>query len=136
MDAYSQLRQQARAKRDADIRAARNEYEQVLRDLARISRTIAGKNALATPAVDRRLRRRKERGAPFGSLSLTEAAERVLLEVRPLRLTELTIEVQKRGCRADDSPHKVARALRSAFSYHCRRFIRDPSGRWSVAREA
>jgi hypothetical protein len=129
MDPYLQLRQQARAKRDRAIRAARDEYNATLADITKLSRLIRQKR----PAIPQDARTvRSEDGKPFREMTVIEAAEQVLLEGRPLRLTELTLEIQSRGCRAGDDPRAVAHAIHSSFRYHKSRFARDKTMRWSV----
>ena len=65
-------------------------------------------------------------------MSAIQAAEVVLREGEPLRLTELTLEVMARGCRAGDDPRAVAHAIRSAMRYHKCSFMRDKAGRWRL----
>jgi hypothetical protein len=128
MDAYAMLRLQARAKRDRAIRAARADYAHALTEITKLSKAIRQKRPAAIEA--RSVRSGDDK--PFSDMSAIEAAERVLLEGEPLRLTELTLEVQARGCRAGDDPRAVAHAIRSAFRYHHNRFRRDKAGRWGV----
>jgi hypothetical protein len=128
-DAYALLRLQARAKRDKLIRAARNEYTATVAEIAKLAKAIRQKRP--SPPETRLVRSGDDK--PFSDMTAIEAAEAVLLEGEPLRLTELTLEVQARGCRAGDDPRAVAHAIRSAMRYHKCRFVRDKAGRWSVA---
>lgn len=79
----------------------------------------------------RRIRRADDK--PFSDLTAIQAAERVLLDGIPLRLTELTLEVQRRGCRPGDDPRKLAHSIENSMLYHGLRFKRDKAGRWTVA---
>lgn len=128
-DAYALLRLQARAKRDRLIRAARNEYAATVVEIGKLAKAICQRRP--TPPETRLVR--SGDGKPFSDMTAIEAAEAVLLEGEPLRLTELTLEVQARGCRAGDDPHAVAHAIRSAMRYHKCRFVRDKAGRWAIA---
>jgi hypothetical protein len=128
-DAYALLRLQARAKRDRAIRAARSEYTATLAEIAKLAKTIRQKRS--TPSETRMVRSGDNK--PFTDMTAIEAAFTVLLEGEPLRLTELTLEVQARGCRAGDDPRAVAHAIRSAMRYHKCRFVRDKAGRWELA---
>lgn len=127
-DAYALLRLQARAKRDRAIRAARNEYTATLAEITKLAKVIRQKRP--TPPETRLVRSGGNK--PFSEMTAIEAAETVLLEGEPLRLTELTLEVQARGCRSGDDPRAVAHAIRSAMRYHKCRFVRDKAGRWSL----
>jgi len=122
------LRLQARAKRDRAIRAARADYAHTLAEISKLSKAIRQKRPTAMEL--RSVRSGDDR--PFSDMTAIEAAERVLLEGEPLRLTELTLEVQARGCRAGDDPRAVAHAIRSAMRYHGNRFTRGKDGRWVV----
>jgi len=133
MDAYKSLRRQAQEKRDYAIRAARAEYAQALREIARLARIMRVANHRLPPVQDRKVRYSDSDGKPFSGKTLVVAVETVLRDSGPLRLTELTLEVQRRGCRAGDDPRRVAHAIRSAFTYHRARFRRDKAGRWAVA---
>jgi hypothetical protein len=130
MDAYSQLRKQAAEKRDRAIQAARDEYAQTLREIARLSTLMDQKPKTTSPIVGK-LRRSPD--TPFSELTLIEAAERILLESQPMRLTEITLEVQRRGCRPASDPRKVLNSIRTGFAYHRHRFKRDRGGFWYVA---
>jgi hypothetical protein len=131
MDAIALLKTQARAKRDKTIVDARREYRIAVQEIR---------------ALERRLRlgrRHQRRQAVYDSqiakgddschgLSTIAAAELILREGKALTLIELTIEVQRRGCRSRDDSRAVHNALRGSFSYHRNRFRRDRNGRWSI----
>jgi hypothetical protein len=130
MTPYHELRRLAREKRDKAFQTAREEYAATMSSIAALSRSLSGQNHLVTP-IDSRTIRGVDK--PFSQLSLTAAAERVLRETGPLRIAELTLEVQQRGCRHDQDPRKVVHAIRSALTYHRGRFSKDEQGRWTVA---
>ncbi len=46
---------------------------------------------------------------------------------------ELTLKVQRRGCRPLDRAEDVEHAIRSVLQYHRRPFRKDDKGRWEVA---
>ena len=48
-------------------------------------------------------------------------------------LVELTIEVQRRGCRSQDNPRAVANAVYGGLTYYRKQLKRDENGRWAVA---
>jgi hypothetical protein len=120
---------EARARREKAIRAARAEYAAVNAEISRLSRIVQK----CTPAAPEARRVLGKIGKPFSEMTAIQAAEAVLREGEPLRLTELTVEVMARGCRVGDDPRKVAHAIRSAMKYHKCRFVRDKAGRWGVA---
>jgi hypothetical protein len=133
MDAYKQLLAQARQKRDNAIQAARDEYRQSVKEIKQVCRTVG----LRRPSGARQPSQRKLRrsnGKPFCGLSIVEAAERVLLEGRPLTLIELAVAMRERGYSIGDDPRKFTNALRAAMRYHPGRFVRGKDGRWAVAR--
>jgi len=49
-------------------------------------------------------------------------------------LTELTIEVMRRGYRADECPRLVSNAVRMTLLYHAKQgsFFWDAEGRWVI----
>jgi hypothetical protein len=124
MDAIDLLRAQALTKRNAAIQAARREYHVALKEI----------NALASKLnLKPQGRPRKKLPAGDPNLKATAVAREILREGKPMTIVELTIEVQRRGCRALDDPRAVAHAIRMGLA-HCRReFRKDASGRWSVA---
>ncbi len=50
-----------------------------------------------------------------------------------MSLAELTIEVQRRGCRPLDDPRAVAHCIVNGLRYYSREIKRDEAGRWAVA---
>ena len=123
MDGIDLLRRQALAKRNAAIQAARREYHASLKEI----RALASKLDLKPVG---RPRKRLPAGDP--NLKATTVAREILLEGKPMSMVELTIEVQRRGCRPLDRPREVAHAIRSGLQHYRREFKRDDKGRWSV----
>src|SRR5262245_47669616 len=114
MDAIDLLRAQALTKRNAAIQAARREYSTALKEI----------NALASKLNLKPLGRPRK-GLPAGdpNLKASAVAREILREGTPMSIVELTIEVQRRGCRALDDPRAVAHAIRSGL-HACRREFR------------
>src|SRR5712671_5843561 len=125
MDGIDLLRRQALAKRNAAIQAARREYHASLKEI----RALASKLNLKPVG---RPRKRLPAGDP--NLKATTVAREILLEGKPMTMVELTIEVQRRGCRPLDHPTEVAHAIRSGLQHYRREFRKDERGRWSVVR--
>ena len=95
MDGIDLLRRQALAKRNAAIQAARREYHAALKEISALARKLSLK-PIGRP------RKRLSAGDP--NLKATTVAREVLLEGKPLTIVELTIEVQRRGCRPLKGP--------------------------------
>ena len=131
MDAYLELREQARQKRDQAIQAARDEYRQTVRDIKLVCRAVDVRITQRTRPVALRKLHRSD-GKPFHKLSIVGAAERVLSEGKPLTMTELVVELKARGYPVGDSPRRITRALREAFRYHKTRFRRDNAWKWAI----
>lgn len=125
MDGIDLLRSEALTKRNAAILAARREYHAAIKEI----NALAAKLDLKRPG---RPRKRLPAGDP--NLRATTVAREVLLEGHRLTLIELTIEVQRRGCRSADDPRAVAHAIDSGLRYYRREFKRDASGRWAVVK--
>jgi hypothetical protein len=123
MDSIDLLRQQALAKRNAAIQAARREYHTAIKEI----NALASKLGIKQPG---RPRKRLPAGDP--NLKATTVAREILLEGKPLTMVELTLEVQRRGCRPLDRPREVAHAIRSGLQHYRRQFKRDEAGRWSI----
>jgi len=128
MNAYQQLRQQAREQRDSVILKARSKYRQSISEIDTLERRVTGKRPRRLAAS----RVLNCKGKPFSEVTVTKAAELILSEGKPLTLVELVLEIQRRGCHADDNPRKLVHCLQSAFYYHRNRFRRDEAGRWWV----
>jgi hypothetical protein len=123
MDAIELLRQQVLDRRNAAILAANREYHAALKEIASLARRLGIKRPGRPPKPTN----------DNSGVKPTAVAKEILSEGKPMTLTELTIEVQRRGCRASDDPRAVAHALDSGLRYHKREFKRDAEGRWTVA---
>jgi hypothetical protein len=123
MDGIDLLKAQALAKRNATILAAKREYHAALKEIAALKRKLG---------IRPRGRPRKKLPAGDPNLKATTVAREVLLEGKPLTIVELTLEVQRRGCRPLDHPRTVAHAIRSGLQHYRRQFRKDQAGRWSV----
>ena len=64
------------------------------------------------------------------NLKATTVAREVLIEGKPMTLVELTIEVQRRGCRMGDDPSALKNAISSGLQYYSREFRKGSDGRW------
>ncbi len=123
MDGIDLLRQQALAKRNAAILAAKRQYHATLKEIKALQRKVG----LKRPG-----RPRKIVASDYSGLKATTVAREVLLEGKPMTIVELTLEVQRRGCRSLDDPRAVAHAIRSGLQYYRRQLKRDRNGRWLV----
>ena len=123
MDGIDLLRQQALAKRDARIRAAKREYHQALKEINALARKLALKPRGRPPKII---------ASDYSGLRATTVARDILLEGKPMTLAELTIEVQRRGCRSADDPRAVAHTIDCGLRYYRERFKRDAEGRWAL----
>jgi hypothetical protein len=123
MDGIDLLKQQALLKRNAAILAAKREYHAALKEIAALKRKLS----IRPPG---RPRKRLPAGDP--NLKATTVAREVLLEGKPMTIVELTLEVQRRGCRSLDDPRAVAHAIRAGLQHYRRQFRKDENGRWSV----
>ena len=124
MDGIDLLRREALTKRNAKILPAKREYHNALKEIAALRRKLG----VRPPG---RPRKRLPAGDP--NLKATTVAREVLLEGKPMSLAELTIEVQRRGCRPLDDPRTVSHAIRSGLQ-HYRRQFKVEAGRWSLVR--
>jgi hypothetical protein len=122
MDGIDLLRQQALLKRNTAIQAAKREYQSALKEINALNRKLRIK-AVGRPC--------KSQAAGYAGLKATTVAREVLQEGKPMTLAELTIEVQRRGCRQWDDPRIVAHSIRSGLLYRWK-LKRDEAGRWSV----
>jgi hypothetical protein len=123
MDGIDLLRQQALAKRNATILAAKREYHAALKEIAALQRKLG---------IKRPGRPRKIVASDYSGLKATTVAVEILMEGKPMTLAELTIEVQRRGCRSLDDPRQVAHAINSGLANYRRQFKRGEKGRWSL----
>jgi hypothetical protein len=123
MDGIDLLRRQALLKRNAAILAAKREYHATLKEIAALGRKIG---------VKQRGRPRRIVASDYSGLKATTVAREILLEGKPMTMVELTLEVQRRGCRSLDDPRAVAHAIRSGLQHYRRTFKRDGDGRWTI----
>jgi hypothetical protein len=123
MDGIDTLKREALLKRDAKILAARREYSAALKEIKALQRKL-GLKPTGRP--------RKIIASDYSGLKATPVACEVLREGKPLSIVELTIEVQRRGCRSLDDPRAVAHAIRSRLQYYAREFRKDKDGRWEL----
>src|SRR4051794_15154759 len=77
-------------------------------------------------------RPRKVVATEDASLKATGVARDILLEGKRLTLRELTVEVQRCGCRSADDCRAVSHAINSGLSHYRRHFRRDDRGRWGI----
>jgi hypothetical protein len=122
MDGIDVLRSQALQKRNAAIAVARRQYAADLKEITVL------KNKLGLKPVGRP---RKFIASDYAGLKATTVAREVLLEGKPMSMVELTLEVQRRGCRSLDDPRAVAHAIRSGLHNYPRQFRKDEKGRWA-----
>jgi hypothetical protein len=132
MDALDLLRIQAIEKRDKAIHAARVEYRVAIQEINTLRRKLK-LGAMGRPRLAKHVRKLGDINDSFHGMTAAAAALAILAEGNPMSLAELTLEVQRRGCRTDDDPHAVAHTLRGSLFYHRGKVKRDRDGRW-VAR--
>ena len=130
MNPYNELRRHARERRDRDIREARERYADTI-DQIYFLQARNGQRGFDSDYYNRGVRFFSAE-VPFTKLTLVAAAERLLLEGKPLRIAELVITLQERGFRPDANPRRLGVSLRSAFGYHRHRFICDRFYKWTV----
>jgi hypothetical protein len=123
MDGIELLKREALLKRNATILAAKREYAASLKEIKALQRKLD----LKRPGRPRTII-----ASDYSGLKATTVAREVLLEGKPLTIVELTLEVQRRGCRSLDEPRAVAHAIRSGLQHYRRQFRKDQAGRWSV----
>src|SRR5215204_1906172 len=123
MDGIDLLRQQALDRRNAQIKAAKREYHKALIEISTLARKLR---------LKQRGRPCKTQASDYNGMKATTVARDILREGKAWSLVELTIEVQRRGCRSADDPRLVAHAVDCGLRYYRREFKRDEAGRWSV----
>jgi hypothetical protein len=123
MDAIETLRQQALARRNARILAAKREYHDALLDITALAKKLD---------VKRPGRPSKDKISDYSLLRATTVAREIMAEGKPFTIAELVIEVQRRGCRSLDDPRVVARNIRNTLLYKGG-YRKDEKGRWAVA---
>jgi hypothetical protein len=123
MDGIDLLRREALARRNAVILAAKREYQATLREIGLLSKRLN---------LKRRGRPPKIVSVENALLRPTTVARQILDEGKPMTLVELTIEVQRRGCRPLDHPSLVAKAIDGGLRNHGKRYRKDGGGRWAL----
>ena len=132
MNVYSELREHARLKWKRARIAAREEYKRDLAEINKLAKSLVGRPR-KRPHSTRAIRAAGQ--VQFSELYISEAVA-VILRDSPMTLTELTLEVQRRGCRENDDPRKVAHAIRATMLYHRAQYKRDKSGAGSPSPSA
>jgi hypothetical protein len=120
MDGIDQLRRQALLRRNAAILQAKREYHAALKEIKQLARKLTVKQ----PG-----RPRKSDASDLSGLRAGAVARAILREGTAMTTVELTLEVQRRGCRSLDDPRIVAKAVREGLKRH-REFRKDEKGRW------
>jgi hypothetical protein len=124
MDGIDLLRAQALARRNSAIARAKREYHEALKAIKVLERKLR----IKPPG-----RPCKNQANDLSGLKAATVAIEILREGKAMSIAELTIEVQKRGCRVLDDPRLVAHSIEGGLHYHRRRtgeFERDAAGRW------
>lgn len=130
MSPIDQLVKAARKKRNAQIQKARDDYDDTIRELAALARKMG-------QPVPRPTRKKKPKAVAdgFPRTKISKAVEIVLNEAsKPMDALEITIEIQRRGCRDYENPRHLIRAVRASLHYfNGRKFSQDAEGRWALA---
>lgn len=116
------LKREAILRRNAAILKAKRDYHHELKVIKQIGRSVG----LCMPGRPRK----QPVATEDASLKATTVAVRVLMKGKPLTLRELTLEVQRRGCRPADDYRVVSHAINSGLRNYRRFFRRDAQGRW------
>jgi hypothetical protein len=118
------LKREALLRRNAAILKAKRDYYHELKVIKQIGRNVG----LCMPGRPRKVVVTTE----DASLKAATVAKQILMEGKRLTLRELTLEVQRRGCRPEDDYRVVAHAVNSGLRNYRRYLKRDEKGRWSV----
>ena len=118
------LKHEALLRRNAAILKAKRDYHHELKVIRQIGRSVG----LCVPG-----RPRKVVPTENPMLRAAVVARQILMEGKRLTLRELTLEVQRRGCRSADSYRVVSHAIDAGLSRYRRHFKRDDKGRWGIA---
>ncbi len=124
MDGIELLKRDALLRRNAKILAAKREYHNELKAIKQLGRKLG----VCMPG-----RPRKPVVTEDASLKATTVAKQILMEGKAMTLRELTLEVQRRGCRPLDDYRVVSHAINSGLRNYRRHLKRDKKGKWSVA---
>jgi len=112
MEAINRLKAQAKARRDAAVERAEQDYYHALREIRVVERRLARDSP--RPRSQKR----------FKAGSAVAVAEAVLRKRGPLTLIELAVAVREQGYRRGASDRRLIENLRSGMSYHRTRFQR------------
>src|SRR3954453_7932997 len=123
MDGIDLLKRDALIRRNAKILAAKREYYNELKAIKQLGRKLG----VCVPG-----RPRKAVVTEDPTLQVAAVARNILLEGKRLTLRELTVEVQRRGCRSSDDYRAVSHAVSAGLRNHRRHIKRDVAGRWSA----
>jgi hypothetical protein len=118
------LKREALLRRNAAILKAKREYHKELKAIRALGRTL-GVCVVGRP--------RKVVMTEDPTLRPTHVALAILGEGKAMKLRELTLEVQRRGCRSADDYRVVSHAINSGLSHNRHLVKRDGEGRWSIA---
>jgi hypothetical protein len=121
------LKREALLRRNAAILKAKRDYHHDLRVIKQIGRN-AGLCMVGRP-------RKQPVATEDASLKAVVVARQILMESKPLTLRELTLEVQRRGCRSADNYREVSHAISTGLGHSKRHFRRDGEGRWGLKAE-
>jgi hypothetical protein len=130
MNIYTELKRKARAKRDKAIKSVHEHYRATLHQIKAIQR--ADEMRLGETGYRERQLKRGRPGTPINQLCYGAAAERVLLDGKPLRMTELILELKGRGFRPGKCPRVMAVTMSGTLHRHASRFAQDNAGKWRV----
>jgi hypothetical protein len=119
------LKREALIRRNAAILKAKRDYCHELKVIKQIGRSVG----LCMPGRPRKVAEATE----DASLKATAVARQILMEGHRLTLRDLTLEVQRRGCRSADDYRVVSHAINSGLGRYRRFFKRDGEGRWNCA---
>src|SRR4051812_26042530 len=123
-DAIELLKREALLRRNTAILKAKRDYHHELKVIKQIGRGVGlcmpGRPRTVPPATE------------DASLKVAAVAKQILLEGHRMTLRELTLEVQRRGCRSADDYRAVSHAINSGLSNYRRHLKRDDKGRWAV----
>lgn len=118
------LKREALLRRNAAILKAKRDYHHELKVIKQIGRSV-GLCMVGRP-------RKQPVASEDASLRAAAVARQILMEGKRLTLRELTLEVQRRGCRPADDYRAVSHAIDAGLSRYRRHFRRDEKGRWSI----
>src|SRR3954463_13590196 len=117
-DAIELLKREALLRRNSAILKAKRDYYHELKVIKQIGRGV-GLCMVGRP--------RKVVATEDASLKAATIAKQILLEGHRMTLRELTLEVQRRGCRSADDYRAVSHAINSALRNYRRFLTRDDS---------